>query len=818
MRRTRLLTHVLLGFTVSGAFINGTAAHAGESNRMMAAQPTGFEGLTAERQLLLDVYFAGRKLGTARALLTPGSLTFEDPEAVARLIPDVARLTQLIAGLRGPLPSNVALVCGPIRADGCGSLHPQPAGVIVDEERFRVELFVSPELLIMPDPSAPSYLGQPDDDPSLISLFGATLSGSSRDDHAWHVQNRSTAAVGNVRLRSDASFSSVSQLSIDNLTAETDRNDWRYTAGMFWAPGTDLLGRRRMIGIGASTQLDTRRDKTLLMGTPVLLFLQQPARVELLVDGRIAASRIYSAGHRLIDTANLPNGSYNLVLRITEDGRPARTEQRFFTKGSLMAPAGRPLFAGYAGLLSTTELGSSVNSRTFFYQGSAAYRLNPMIGVDATVLGTQHKAIFEGGLVWQTRIAQIRLAALVSSDADHGAVFRASSVGAGPISFSFDLRKIKSRDGRPLFPVSTSRGTFSEDPEVGFGDRGSYTQGLGIIGYRFGQANLRLSGLYRRNGSDKSSYSVGASLDLPVARSNRTDIVLQADVRKTERDVALFLGVRFLLNRGQVALSGSAGVSHQTDRQGHSNQLVGEAQLAWSRQLSDQSQFSTDAAIGRSVDGSYARGSAYARTPLLNGRADILHQFGNEATTQYAVTVDGGLVLARQGATFAGREMNDAAVAVSVSGGEEKQSFDVLVDEVVRATVTTGGRALVFLQPYENYDVRLRPRDAQIASFDTAPRSVTLYRGNVAELDWDVTPLIILFGRAIGTDRQPIALADVTGGFGVSRTDKDGYFQIEAGHKDALRLGSEAEPLCRIALTDLRQRNGFVSAGDLLCL
>ncbi|MDP9424254.1 MAG: CS1-pili formation C-terminal domain-containing protein [Pseudomonadota bacterium] len=766
--------------------------------------------------MLLDVYFGGRKLGEIRATASPGSLTFDNPEAVAALIPNVARPEELAASLTGTLPSNVSMACGQARREGCGSLEPARSGIILDEERFRVDIFVNPDLLSKPDPAAMTFLPQPESEPALVSLFGATVSGSTRSRESWHIQNRSIASLGSIRLRSDSSLSTGSKLTFDNLSLEADRKDWRYAGGIFWAPGTDLIGRRKIAGLGAVTQLDTLQNKELLEGTPLPIFLQQPARVDVLVDGRVVSTRIYSAGNRLIDTAALPNGSYDLLLRIQEDGRPVRLEQRFFTKGSAMAPLGRPLFSAFVGLLPSSSEGFSLDGDTFFYELAASYRIAPTFGLDAAVLGTPHKAIVETGANYHSRLAQVRVAALASSASDYGALVRVASTGKGPVSLSFDLRKVVSKDGRPLIPVSTSEGTFSEDPQSGFADRGSYTQLLSILGYRFGQANVRLTGIYRKNGSRDSDYSIGASVEVPIVRQSRWDIVVQADARKTDRDFATFVGVRILGNRGDFSFSGTGGVSHQSDRPGGTNRFVGEAQAAWYRQLED-SQISGTAAVGRDADASYARASAYARSRAFNARADLLHQFGDRQTTQYTATIDGGLVLASNAFGLAGRDMNDTAIMASIDGSDPTQKFELLVDNVKRGTVGGGGRLLLFLPPYRTYEVRLRPIGGQIAAFDTAPKTVTVYPGNVSKVDWTVTPLFILFGRAVGPDGMPLAQADVSGPHGIGRTDSGGYFQIETKSGDQLHATSQGGMSCSMAIGPKQAIDGLVSAGDLVC-
>jgi hypothetical protein len=293
--------------------------------------------------------------------------------------------------------------------------------------------------------------------------------------------------------------------------------------------------------------------------------------------------------------------------------------------------------------------------------------------------------------------------------------------------------------------------------------------------------------------------------------------VLQADTRRTERDFASFIGARFLFNRGGIALSGSGGISHQSGRPGANDQLVGEAQAAWYRELSDHGQLAGEIAAGRDADGGYARASAYARTTALNARADILQQFGDRPTTQYAVTLDGGFVLSRAGIGVTGRDINDSAVMVTVRGSDPGQRFDVLVDEVARGTVADGGHLVLFVEPYRQYAVRLRPLGEQIASFDTGSRFLTVYPGNVSRLDWNITSLFILFGRALAEDGRPVANADIVGPHGIGRTDGDGYFQVEADGGDVLRLSQAAGQDCMLRIAPAKPAGGLVSAGDMRC-
>ncbi|QNP45802.1 TcfC E-set like domain-containing protein [Sphingomonas sediminicola] len=91
------------------------------------------------------------------------------------------------------------------------------------------------------------------------------------------------------------------------------------------------------MGFGFATQFDTRADADSLEATPLIIFLGQPARVEILVDNRLVTSGSYEAGNNSVDTSNLPDGSYPLVLRIREASGAVREERRFFVKNAQIA-------------------------------------------------------------------------------------------------------------------------------------------------------------------------------------------------------------------------------------------------------------------------------------------------------------------------------------------------------------------------------------------------------------------------------------------------------------------------------------------------
>jgi hypothetical protein len=403
---------------------------------------------------------------------------------------------------------------------------------------------------------------------------------------------------------------------------------------------------------------------------------------------------------------------------------------------------------------------------------------------------------------------------LLSSKGDYGALLRAASSGRGPVSFSLDLRKVVSHNDGPLLPTSKRRGTFNEGVESEIGDQGSYTQGTGIIAARVSNALVRLSGLYRRSGSSEADYSVGGSVELPVLQTQRWNLVLQTDARKSNREVLAFFGVRAFFNRNRTSIAATVGYNRLPKGEGR---VTGEVQGAVQRELASGTEVIAEAALGRDFEASYLRTDVRLQGNLANARGELLHRFGQEGATQYAASIDGGIAFGDGALSFAGRDVSDSAVLVSAAGANKDQKFEVLVNDGVRATVGATKAALIFLQPYESYKVSLRPLGEGLSRFDVSDKDVAMHPGRLSNLSWSIASTFVLFGRAVTANGNPLPNADVSGDHGIGRTDGQGYFQIAARKGDSMRLVAADRSECRIEAVSGQPDHSFLAAGDLTC-
>lgn len=783
--------------------------------------PRGFETLARERELLIDIYFGGRKVGEATVTVRPGFLRFIDPAAVLRMIPNVEAAPALADALSRDLRSNSDLVCSEGTAGRCGLLAPEVAGVIFDEDHFRADLFISPKWHRLVNPREEAFLSTPMSPLSLASSVGVALSGSSETAPTYNVQNRTVIGFRNARLRSDASFASEHGLVIDTLVGEIDRPGVRYSAGLFWAPGLDLTGQRRILGVGLGTQFDTRTDRDTIRGTPLVLFLSQPAQVDVIVDGRLVASRAYEAGNNVVDPSGLPNGSYPLILRIHEANGSVREEHRFFVKSERIVPVGQTMYFAYAGVLSNTRRGRVVAlSDDFFYQFGTARRISESVALDLSLIGTTRKPLIEAGAWLMSPVGRVRIAAIVSNKGDRGALLQFASTETGSMSVNFDLRRIWSKGG-PLIPHSSYVETFdSVALDARYRGAGSYTQASGSLGYRVGATYVSVVGALRKDEGTEIDYSVGPNIRWPLVNVNGLQMAAQADAQVTRSGIAAYVGVRAFFSSGAHSVSSTGGVRGISSKKGAIQSKwrpVADTTAHFTHATSGATEISVAAGVTRELETTTAHAEGIVYSPLGSARGEIRHDLEGSHGTRYAVSIQTGAAITGRNRVFGGRNVTESAIIATVEGDAGNATFEVLVDDQPRGQIREGERLPLFVEPYRSYSVRIRPLKAAAVWFDSGSRQVTLYPGNVELVGWQVERLFTLFGRAVRPDGTPVTDAMITSSRGTGQSDSQGFFLIETPGNDALSFTSADGHLCKVGFAGATREADYVSVGKVVC-
>jgi len=784
-------------------------------------QPAGFDTLLQPQQAVVDIFSGGRLIGQSRVRYTPGKLSFLDIDPLIALIPDVLDRPAVRAALAAPdLDSHVGLLCPP-EADpdraACGHLQPEVAGVIFNERRFRIDLFVNPRLLEVHAVVTRAYLPRPDAGLSLVDQISGTLAGNGGNAE-YSIQNRAILGLGAGRLRSDLSYSSTFGLLADTLAAELDRPGMRYSAGAMWAPGIDLTGRRKIVGLGLQSQTDTRLDRSTIAGTPLVVSLAQRARVDILRDGRLLGSRSYDAGNQTLDTSGLSDGSYEVVLHIQEAGGTTRDERRFFTRNAAIAAVGEPIFFAYGGVLGEDRRGAILApTRTPFYEAGIGRRLSPHLAFDATLIGTNTTGLLELGGYWLTRAAQLRLAGLATLKGDAGVLLQAASSGSARLAYNLDFRHVWNRSEQPLVPdVSDS----SLAAEIG-GDRiaqlstGSFTQVSGTLSYQFRPGQIGVTGSLRKD-RDRLNYAIGPTIYWPLFERGGLQVSLRGDATISNAGNSAFLGISIQRLQPHGAFNASLGTRAAT---GSSATVVGGIGGSWQHDHVLGGDATLGGSVEREIDGTVARARVDLHTDHASLFADVAQPIaGDNGQTQYSVSFQTTAAVGARSVQFRGRDQNDSVILVEVQGAKARAPFEVLIDNTPRGIVRAGDTLSVAVPSYKRYAVRLRSIGEDIMRFDGGTKQVSLYPGNVSRLVWRAHAVVAMFGRILWADGSPAAGAMVSAGDAIGGTDAAGFFQIEASPDALLRLQAADGRTCSLQLTAVPSTQGYAALGTLTCI
>ena len=412
---------------------------------LTGAAPAGFEHLVGPQHVLVDVYYGARPLISTLATYEPGQIQLDRPEEVVRALPDLLDPEPVLLALSGPLPTNVEALCQPgAPAAGCGVIEPPVAGLIFDESRFRVDLFVNPGLRVRLEPVLERYLPPSESSFSYLQTLNLNAAGSDAGSDFVSFTSRSTLAWRENRLVGMASYTDQDNVNLDAFYGQRDFRGNEFRAGLFRTAGRFAVfaGDYDLVGYRMATSLATRTDLAVARGTPIEVFLLAPARVDVVKDGRLISTRSYAAGNHQLDTSNLPEGAYDITLRINEGGR-VREETRFFSKTSRVPPRDQALRTLEVGRVVDVNTSSFLpdDGNAWFSRAGVSQRLTDTFGYDLGFSSTEDEQFYELGLFQIDRLPggfggyyEVQANTFVSHDGDrgyafNGAVWRGGTTG-----------------------------------------------------------------------------------------------------------------------------------------------------------------------------------------------------------------------------------------------------------------------------------------------------------------------------------------------------------------------------------------------------
>lgn len=771
--------------------------------------PPGFEDLMREQETLVDVYFAGQYRLSTQAKYTPNTLTFIDPGAVVERLPGITQPRKVEGALSGELPANQELRCYYRGQTNCGVLEPEIAAVIFDSDRFRADVFVNPDYLVVQEAAVPKFLPPSSAGTSFLQNFSYAFSGDDSDITAEsNLYSLSELGWKENAVLMQANYSNREFLDIDTLVGQRDFQGRRYQLGWFltdsqslrFSPETDILGFR------FGTSLDTRADLRQSTGRQIEVFLQSRGEVSIFKDGRLLSSRIYDAGNQVLDTSALPGGAYEIQIRIRDAGGE-RIENQFYVKNQRLPPKDMPLYFFELGEITRPDSDQALpkNVDEYLARGGFNLRLDSGNAIFGGLSTTGDDSSAEFGWIGLGRGYDLALSGALARDGRYG-LYTEFRVGWRDIYLSAFYRRIWGNDG--FDP--------GEFPLLGVDQEQASAQ----LTIPAGRGRVSISGRYNDLSEPDPLETGTIAYELPIRLPGRSNLAFRTSFTYDSGDQFAFAGIRWSLADGHWSYSASPELAQERTDGSTDNYWRGNASANWdSRDMwsselrggvtaTHDRDFST---VGANVNwgGRYGRARLQTERVFNEDTGDSTRHTGSLATS---------IVATKGAATFGGREQNRAAIIIDVGGDRDAEAFfEILVDGTIRGTVRPGSRALLTLTPFENYHVRLRLKGKEFVYFDDREREVTLYPGNVVTLAWKAQTVNIVFGRIVDIEGNPVGNALLKGVAGLATTDDLGLFQAEINPETRSLVVETRESTCEVEMPEYQTRQGVGSVGTLHC-
>ncbi|MEM7217684.1 MAG: TcfC E-set like domain-containing protein [Pseudomonadota bacterium] len=767
--------------------------------RAIDGVPAGFEHLTEMQLTEADVFFLDGFRISAFVNYNHERVEILDVAAVVATLPGLKNPTLVAEALAGELPSGAERLCHAYAdEESCGRLTPDVAGVLFDEGRFRLDVFVHPDQLELLATERTRYLPAPDASWSLVNDVSMSAGGGAGSDRLA-AYSTSTLARGRARVRSNYGITNQgAQLRM--LSWERDFPDHLLEIGSTRALGTQLsfIGERDLLGVRFARTLNSRVDVQHASASVIPLFLPVPARVDVFRGDELIDSRHYAAGNQHLITERLPDGAYQVLLRITDVSGQVTEESHFFVREQGLPLAGEPLYAFEAGtLLRDTTSGLPELSGDHWFRASGARRINDVTALSAEFASGAGSTTLSGGV---QRFAQ-GWSGLFSALAGFGGEYGVSTqvfVYRQRFNFSLNAQLIGGAEDR--FVAAPLRNVTQVAATLGFRAFGGGVQ-INARHFSFAGRSSTDAGFTYRN----SLRSFGPSrLDLVTAagvgsRGNWMRVGLTWNGRREDSSYQVLPQAQYDFDTGFDPLLSAA---WQRERQ---TETLNATHGAYLQQDSDTLR------IG-------SRNSVFARHGVAD--ADVGYQRGRDFSgAVYAINSRFSLVT-RDGATsLGGGAASAAAVVVRIaapSGVMDDVMFEVRVDGRRAGIASVNRPGVISLRPYASYEVSVAPLGDRLVGFDETEHSITLYPGTVERLYFGAAPLRVLIGRAVTAGGEPVANALVKNAIGFGVTDADGWFQVEVDHAEPLQLES-GNLSCTLAVPFAVTADGLQIFDDLVC-
>jgi Mat/Ecp fimbriae outer membrane usher protein len=319
------------------------------------------------------------------------------------------------------------------------------------------------------------------------------------------------------------------------------------------------------------------------------------------------------------------------------------------------------------------------------------------------------------------------------------------------------------------------------------------------------------------NDGGNGQYAFGPTFfaPLPPLFGSRLDLIAESTQTGDETRAEVRLRMQFDSRRYTLSSEQGYAAAFGEDRSSQTG-MASRIDAFWNDDDLIQGDLRAGGGVAREFGNDFLRAQADYGGP--NGRAlgQVEHRLGSGSNTLYGANALVNVVGNGDLVTWGGENTFRSGVVIAVAGTADA-SFTILVDGRPHGTVKVGQRIPLLLPEYDVYEIRLEAIDAPSVRFDASPRTVSLYRGTIQTLEWQVDSVFVAFGRLLDAAGRPIADATLEGALEPGFSDAHGYFQVELAGPTELRVQKYGRDPCTIAVAPAARGEDLIELGEVRC-
>jgi hypothetical protein len=590
--------------------------------------------------------------------------------------------------------------------------------------------------------------------------------------------------------------------------------------GISRQPRTFGVGPDTALGVmvGSSDSLEVVGKKSAIY--PVFVTANREAVAEIYRDNVLINSQPIRPGLQSLDTSVLPNGIYEVEVRLIEDGQlTSRSEELVYKPGNWRNPEQRLRYNGFVGreskLLSNWD---NQDDGSLTVGGAVNYLLHPRLIGGVSARQVKDDMQYGSSLDW-TLTDKASLFANVYQTDGHGTGMDLHSLyryASGSVNFNHTRSWLDTRntyetlpDGTRLRQRNTYNGAVSNSslsvnhrlaPQHSVSARLSHSEG-NVEGVGLDLSWMRTSRLFESDANWQVSV-----FDRPASNSSGY-----------QRNRGVDLSLSLALGGENSRVSGSLG--SRTARDG-SNDRNGS--LTYEHSLQDSPLTTVSATAISDTYGTGLAGRAGFSTQWARGDAYVQQSSFNNSLSG-GLNLDSSVIIGGGKVAMTSQYTGDQAGMI-VDVESDLDAISLRADDLSgMGAVLKPGRNFVPVAAYQASSVQFdfQGNDAHAASIQPARARYHLNKGGVSYQKVRVMKTLTVLGRLVDAQGQPLKGHHVINHASRGVSEVDGFFSMEMSESTpTLEVQRNTEVLCRFKLDPSRHQreNDVLMVGDLRCV